>query len=37
MKKNKKISWRKAKGGQAMAHLLEGYVEREHRFTIDLR
>lgn len=33
----KKISWRKAKGGRAMEHLLEGYVNNELAFIIEGR
>jgi len=33
----KKISWKKAKGGRAFEHLLEGYIDGEIAFIIEGR
>ena len=33
----KKISWKKAKGGRVMEHILEGYVNNELAFVIEGR
>jgi hypothetical protein len=31
----KKIKWKKAKGGRAFEHILEGYVDKVHFFNIE--
>jgi len=33
----KRIRWKKAPGGRAMEHLLEGWVDGEHQFMIEGR